>query len=795
MKLPALVAALVCAVAMSAGAQSPQERRVSLHARDIALREALDRVALLGGVKLSYSGDNLPLDRRVTISRDSVPVLEVLRELVRPFAVDPVVISPELVVLAPRREVAVDTAARAIAVLDRVVVTGSVLAASERPLPIALDVVKGRDIERRDEGTLSKVFSGAVPGLWMWEQTPTTMLARYASIRGASSFGLSFPKIYIDGIEVANPLLLTQITPELVERVEVIRGPQGAALYGSDAISGVVNIVSRHEGAGPDGANTFVRSAVGTSATRFGAGSVGVQEHALTVRAGSNLRSAGLTVGGSTSGQFVPHAYSREIRSVGDARLIGASTSMTATARFFGKDAGVPVNPALAALDAGSVRTDGDPQRLRTYAMGTTVTLVPTEAWTYSVTAGLDGYRLSNVASDQGPVPSVVDTALRAASGSATRGTVRASAVTHFGSPDRVGATVTFGAEQSFLWDRTAPDAISGTSGPSGASRDARGMTANGGVLTQTTIAVRDAAFVSAGLRSETIGHAGGRTQHALLPMIGAAFVQDFEALAVKWRAAYGKGIRGSHASMRLGMREPRRTIANASLAPEQQAGIEAGVDVRLARILGIHVTRFDQTVSGLIQAVTVENPTGSNSGPSKSSWYQLQNVGEISNRGWETQASLALGPLSMDAAASFVDSRVQRVARNYTGDMQKGDRMLAVPSRTLSGTVSWVQRKYQLSATVSRASDWINYDRMRIAQALVSDSVYAEDLTGRALRDYWSAYPGSTRVRANFSRSVWRGLVLNITGENLLHNQRGEPDTITIVPGRTISVGVKARF
>ena len=68
-------------------------------------------------------------------------------------------------------------------------------------------------------------------------------------------------KVYIDGIEVANPLLLTQITPELIERVEVIRGPQGAALYGSDAISGVVNIVSRHEGAGPDGANTFVRSA------------------------------------------------------------------------------------------------------------------------------------------------------------------------------------------------------------------------------------------------------------------------------------------------------------------------------------------------------------------------------------------------------------------------------------------------------------------------------------------------------------------------------------------------------
>src|SRR5207237_8902165 len=112
--------------------------------------------------------------------------------------------------------------------------------ASERPLPIALDVVRGRDIERRDEGELSKVLDGSVPGVWVWEQSPSSMLARYASVRGATSFGLSFPKVYIDGIEVANPLLLKQLTPELIERVEVIRGPQGPALHRSDATSAMV---------------------------------------------------------------------------------------------------------------------------------------------------------------------------------------------------------------------------------------------------------------------------------------------------------------------------------------------------------------------------------------------------------------------------------------------------------------------------------------------------------------------------------------------------------------------------
>src|SRR3712207_8820873 len=47
----------------------------------------------------------------------------------------------------------------------------------------------------------------------------TLFRSRYGSVRGASSFGVSTPKVYIDGIEVANPLLLTQLDPARVQRV------------------------------------------------------------------------------------------------------------------------------------------------------------------------------------------------------------------------------------------------------------------------------------------------------------------------------------------------------------------------------------------------------------------------------------------------------------------------------------------------------------------------------------------------------------------------------------------------
>jgi outer membrane cobalamin receptor len=791
----ALCVALLLSAITSADAQSPLERRVSIHVRDVSLREALDRVAVLGAIRLSYSGDNLPLDRRVTVDRDTARIAEILEDLLRSYPVAPVAVANDHVVLSPRETQATDSTTRGIAVLDRVVITGSVIDSPERALPIALDVIRGRDIERRQERELSEVLSGSVPGVWLWEQTPTSLMARYGSIRGASSFGLSYPKIYVDGIEVANPLLLTHITPELVERVEVIRGPQGGALYGSDAISGVVNIVSRHEGVDPEGNRALLRSAAGYSDSRYTTTGVAVQDHALTMRAGSNLRSVGVTIGGSTSGEYIPQAYSREVRVVGQTRLIGAHSKLTANARFHGKNAGVPDSPLLAAFRPDSLESDLDPQRLRLYAAGSTLTLAPAGRWTYTMTAGVDGYTLDNVANDHTPVPSIADTELRSASGSAARGTLRANALTIIGKPDDVAATLTVGVERSDLWDRTLRERLDGSASGS-TERFENSRSNSSGILAHGVLALRDATFFTGGVRGERIVQPNGLTQYAILPLAGVALLQEFQGGTIKWRASYGRGIRASHSPNRV-THEAKLQLDNPSLAPEEQSGVELGADLRVGRFFGLQITGFDQLVSGLVQQVPVRRPDGSRGpGSAEDLWFQLQNVGEISNRGWESHASFVLGPVGLDGTATFVDSRVRQTLFDYSGDLRPGDRMLAVPARTFSGTASYAGRRgFYVSTTISRASNWINYDRLAIARALIERSVDFYDIPGNKLREFWARYPGATRLRSSFSVDAWRGMVVSVTGENLLGYQRGEPDTITIVPGRTVTVGVKAKF
>jgi len=306
----------------------PLDRIVTAHGDDLSLRDALDRVAAAAKLRMSYSADLLPMTRAVCLSANKEPVGRILAALLDGTHVGAVGLGGDQVVLAPRRDVPSQPAdpqmSSSLGMLDRVVVTGSATnnGVPERELSVGLNVLDGRQLSRDNTGTLSGALDDYVPGMWAWAQSPSNMMSSYASIRGASSFGLSYPKVYIDGIEVANPLLLSRFNPGSIDRIEVIRGPQGSALYGTDAISGVVNIVTRHEGAPAEGGARSVRSTFGMSQSNwtggnYAAGSgVLTQSHSLSIETGTSAKSADFHIAGSSMGSFVPDGSSaRRLRS------------------------------------------------------------------------------------------------------------------------------------------------------------------------------------------------------------------------------------------------------------------------------------------------------------------------------------------------------------------------------------------------------------------------------------------------------------------------------------------------
>jgi len=761
----------------------------------------LDRLATTAGVLLSYSNESIPLEARLCVQIDSLSLGDALSWLLRDTRVSPVVAGGTQVALVPSDASASGEYRGTPRTLDRVVVTGNTLETSARPLTVATNVVTGAQLSRYAGGNLGQALSDAVPGLWVWQSAPTSLLSHYGSIRGTSSFGASYPKIYVDGIELANPLLVTQFTPEAVDRIEVIRGPQGAALYGSDAINGVINIVMRHDGSN-GGPGVVVRSALGTANSAYVPRAAVTQDHAVAWRTGSDVQSGSVTFTSGGVGEYLPNAFARHTTAGAGFRLVRDHLIATGTARVFNSESADPSSPFF--RDSANLARFGAalPQAVEEYTVGGTATILQGTRWTYTLVAGFDGSRLSNLANDRTSLPSGAGPDLGTVSGNANLGTLRLSSVGRLGHDDGLATTITFAAENSLLDFRSHTDTAS-QSNVALASAVRRWTSA---AITQANISWKNSGYITAGLRMEQ-NTTLASLNVSVLPMLGAAVVKDYGPVTVKLRSAYGRGIRPATTPVRdAGWFDPNRAMM-LDLAPEQQSGIEAGVDLFFGKTLGVQLTRFDQLASGLIQRVTYlandqrngasgsdySPPSESDPSPDRHISYVLQNVGEITNRGWELKSDWNIGAFSVGGTYSTVDSRVRRVAPSYLGDLRAGDRMLEVPASTASFMAAWTGGGWTGSLAASRSWNWIDYDRVALAGAFSSSAQADAQLVGSELRNYWLRYGGVTRLRASIGKSLFRGFSFSLSGENLLNRQHGEPDNITVVPGRTLSFGLKA--
>lgn len=808
----------------------------------LPLRTALERLATRARVRLSYSRELLQLDGPACLDSAPAPLGAALARLLRGTGVQPIGVGADQVVLAPVTPGApAAVAPSAVTVLERVVVTGSAAGAPVRRLPFALDVVDGATFGASNAASsatapLAGSLDGRVPGLWLWAQPPTAVLTRYGSLRGASSFGASTPKLYLDGIEVANPLVVTDLPAERIARVEVIRGPQGAALYGADAISGVINVVTRTDGADSGGFTLTGRGGLGAAGGAYSSRPALSQDYALFLRTGTGARTGGASVGWSTLGAYAPGSATRRLSATGSLRQVTRTGTLALTARV--ADAATrATNPLLQAVAPRSADTLD--QRLGQVTLGATATRATGDRWTHTLTAGIDAYRLSGVvASNTSPILAQLDSAQRSARGGAARATLRASSTATLDVSPRVRASLTGMADYGLLRDATIdgrltasddgtaeerPDNTSSmqrprwSSMPDDADRgrppvDHITWLSTTGLVGQATLALDDALFVTAGLRGERNDGFTRASRFAALPALGVAYVRQAALGAsgargtVKLRAAYGRGIRPARTTAHVTNWRGAGALS-ANLGPESQRGVEAGVDLYVdgagatAPTLGVHATRFDQRADNLLQQVALA-PRGGwrpladtlRRGPRPFA-YAVENVGQITNRGWEFAADLRAGPLTLGATLALVDSRVRRLATGYTGDLYAGARMLEVPRQTAGINVAWRAGPWSTALGAARASNWINYDRLALASAVAVSANPTTDFVGARLRTYWRPYAGVTRLNASASRDVARGLAVLLTGDNLLGREQGEPDNATVLPGRTVTVGVRARF
>ena len=157
--------------------------------------------------------------------------------------------------------------------LDEVVVTGTGGAVEKRKLPNTLGTVDPAAVlaitPAQDFGS---VLSNRIPGVRSIGTGGGPGATKDIRIRGTSSFTLSQrPVIYVDGVRIDNytfddaPVLavnegrgaccffnggagadrLSDLNPDEIERIEVVKGGAGGTLYGTEASNGVIQVFTK----------------------------------------------------------------------------------------------------------------------------------------------------------------------------------------------------------------------------------------------------------------------------------------------------------------------------------------------------------------------------------------------------------------------------------------------------------------------------------------------------------------------------------------------------------------------
>ena len=127
--------------------------------------------------------------------------------------------------------------------LNEVVVTGTKTIKRRTNSPVIVNVIKNKALEDFQACTLSEGLKFQ-PGLRVETNCQT---CNYTQLR-INGLGGGYSQILINGRPIFSPLMgmygLEQLPKTMIDRIEVVRGG-GSSLYGSSAIGGTVNIITK----------------------------------------------------------------------------------------------------------------------------------------------------------------------------------------------------------------------------------------------------------------------------------------------------------------------------------------------------------------------------------------------------------------------------------------------------------------------------------------------------------------------------------------------------------------------
>jgi outer membrane receptor protein involved in Fe transport len=584
--------------------------------------------------------------------------------------------------------------ARSVSTLDQVVVTGTVVATELKAIPNAITVITAKQIEERGITRIDQLFRGDVPGVFAQNKgsnvlvDEVTMFSRGATAFSSISAGTGSDiqtnpmKTYVDGVEMADPQYLSQIDPRSIERIEILTGPQASTIYGSNALNGVMQIFTKR------GTTSYPQVTVSLQSgwVENNFSTAHTPQHDYSMQLSGVEGRFSYNAGGSWqyTGPWSPARQTTRIGSFGGTRLDLLTPAGRVTADF-----------TLRRSNTQNLQHSSTLQGETGYQE--TGWYVPTSWWSHELGIGQDTEAGEWRRTARG-YTSPSDTSVSLQQDYANRRSLRYVTTVQTALANFAHATITLGSDawQSLTSNMYIfPETLTGSLG--GSANVSRRPSHNAGGFLQTQIGVKDRLFVTYGLRAEWNPDFGKDAMPNYAPRYGMAYTQDVGTVTVKLRASYGRSTRPPKPSLKAAVPAPTLYgsstwaqfspyydvfdlyLASPGLGPERQQGGEGGMEFYMGTRGSLVVTRYNQTIDGLIDSPRVDSVrtrapclspcfATNYDADGYGYWSQVQylNIGSIRNQGWELQGSLNTGPFTTKGTYSWTKSRSLGVDSKY---------------------------------------------------------------------------------------------------------------------------------
>lgn len=627
--------------------------------------------------------------------------------------------------------------------LRDLVVTATRLETPIGAAPGSVTVVSGAAMRESGHRFLVDALR-AVPGLaFVQSAGPGALTSLF--IRGGEA---DYVQVLVDGVQVNDPggaFDWAHLRTEDVDRIEIVRGP-ASVLYGSDAVSGVVQIFTR--AGGPPRLDVGATTARGDRRGTMAGESFDTHalDAALTGRSAlpfgrDAILRYGLSAAHATStGLFAFNSDYDNTNISGRVRLEGLRADVSVTGRAMDTEYHYPTDGGGTVVDRNQF-ADG-----ATRTLGVDAGLDLANAVELRVLATL--HRSESRTDD--PPDSAADGRFRSTADQLRRAI---DARANIGLPHRT--VITLGAEREWQEAQTAFESAGGGFDFSDETDEER---ANTGWYAQVHGTPFNALSITIGGRLDDNDAFG--TFHT-----GRA--------ALSWHPLPHARL---HASVGTAFKEPTFfenfatgfARGNPDLEPERARSWEAGAEYVLRGVLTLGATWFDQRLRNLIQyTFTTPDPESPN----------YHNVGAARARGAELTAAAEVGGLHATAAYTYTSTRVSDDGFGEDPAFEAGRPMLRRPAHQASITAA-LRLTPALDARL--AARWVG-ER--------TDLDFTDPARFSGVRTTLEEY---TLLDAAIAYAMLRGIDLTAGVRNLLDTDYEEVFNFP-TPGRVFHVGVRA--